>query len=145
VTAVETGIVLLIALTMLMAIFEYGRFLMVRQLAENAAREGARQAVSGTSVYATSDIQNTVLKYLAGQPLLNGSGQALAASDIQVYRADPSTGSPMASDSTWSDAAFGDAIAVKITAKYKPILPTFGFLPSSVPVNTTAVMLSEAN
>jgi Flp pilus assembly protein TadG len=145
VTAVETAIVLTTVVIMLLAIVEYGRFLMVRQLAENAAREGARQAVAGTTVYTTSNIQNTVVQYLAGVPLQNTSGQALQASDIQVYRADATTGNANATDSDWTHASYGEAIAVKIDARYKPILPTLGLLPSLAPVKTTAVMLSEAN
>jgi Flp pilus assembly protein TadG len=145
VTMVETAIVIGVALVCLLAVFEYGRFVMVRQLAQNAVREGARQAVVGTTTQTTANIQNTVITYLASQPLQNGGGQALSASDVQVYRADPTTGNPNASDSTWTDASFGDAIAVKVNAYYKPILPTFGFLPGQVPVNVTCVMLCEAN
>jgi Flp pilus assembly protein TadG len=118
---------------------------MVRQLAQNAVRDGARTAVTGTTTQTTSAIQSQVLADLAGQPLLNGSGQALQTSDIQVYRADPTTGNQNATDSTWTDAGFGDAIAVKISGTYKPILPTFGFLPASVPITVEAMMLCEAN
>jgi Flp pilus assembly protein TadG len=145
VTMVETAVVLGVCLICLLAIFEYARLLLVCQLAQNAVREGARQAVAGTTTQSTAAIQNTVIQYLAGQPLQNGSGQALSASDVQVYRADPTTGNPSSSDSTWSDAAFGDTIVVKLNAQYRPILPTFGFLPGTVSVNVTAAMLSEAN
>jgi Flp pilus assembly protein TadG len=145
VTMVETAIVLGLTLVCMLAIFEYGRFLMVRQLAQNAVREGARLAVTGTTTQTTANIQSTVLTYLAGQPLQNSSGQALSASDVQVYWAVNSTGAQNSSDSTWSDAPFGSAIAVKVNAYYQPIVPTFGFLPNPVPVTVSSVMLSEAN
>src|SRR5208282_941126 len=90
-TVVEVALVLLVCLIFMFAIYEYGRFLMMRQLVENAAREGARQAVTGTNTVSTAQIQNTVLQYLANQPLQNASGSALQASDIQVFQANPAT------------------------------------------------------
>jgi Flp pilus assembly protein TadG len=45
--AVEFGVVLPILLVMLLGIWEVGRVLQVRQILNNAAREGARQAASG--------------------------------------------------------------------------------------------------
>ena len=144
-TAVETAVVFLIVTVVMMAVFEYGRAMMVRQLVDNAAREGARQATAGTSTYSTADIQQNVFNRLAGQALLNSSGQPLAPSDIQVYWADPSTGQPASGDSNWTDAQFGQTIAVRINAQFKPMLPSFGFLPTSIPVNVTAMTQSEAN
>jgi Flp pilus assembly protein TadG len=46
---VETAVVLNVLLLMVLGIFEYGRLVMIRQLMLNAAREGARMAVVGTS------------------------------------------------------------------------------------------------
>jgi Flp pilus assembly protein TadG len=134
VTLVEMAIVVGVCLILLLAIFEYGRFIMVKQLVENAAREGARQAVVSTNTLTTQDIQNTVTNYLVGQPLQN--------LNIQVYKADPTTGANLG---TWNSAAFGDGIAVQVTGGYKPILPTFGFLPATVTVQAESLMRSEAN
>src|SRR5207249_4852090 len=78
-TLVETAIVISACLVLLFAVFEYGRFVMLKQLLENAAREGARQAVTGTSTLTTSDIQATVTQYLAGQPLANVTTQVYLA------------------------------------------------------------------
>ncbi len=136
------------ALAMLMfAIFEYGRFLMVKHLLDHAVREGAREAVVNTSTTPVPDIQATVFGYLTGQPLLNSSGVALSKTDIQVFRADPATGLPMtdAKGSTWTNAAFGEAIAVKLNAQYRPMLPTFGIIPDPIPVSFICVMRSEGN
>jgi len=144
-TVVEVALVLLVCLIFMFAIYEYGRFLMMRQLVENAAREGARQAVTGTNTVSTAQIQNTVLQYLANQPLQNASGSALQASDIQVFQANPATGHPATPDSTWNDAAFGSPIAVQVNAYYAPMLPTWGYLRTAAPVSATAMMLSEAN
>jgi Flp pilus assembly protein TadG len=133
-TLVETAVVIGACLIFMLAIFEYGRFVMIRQLAENAAREGARQAIISTSSATTTDIQNNVTQRLAGQPL-----QGL---NIQVYKADPTSGANIGS---WNSAQFGEAIAVQVNGSYQPMLPTFGFLPSTVNIQTRAIMLSEAN
>src|SRR5262245_66688981 len=74
-TLVETAFVISACLTLMFAIFEYGRFVMIKQLMENAAREGARQATTGTGTLTTSDIQATVTQYLPGQPLASVTTQ----------------------------------------------------------------------
>ncbi len=145
--AVEFAIAFSALLVFFFAIFEYGRFLMMRHLVVNAAREGARQAIVNTGTSPVPDIQQTTFNYLAGQSLLNNAGNPLTKADIQVYRADPATGLAMTDSkgSTWTNAGFGEGIAVKITAKYQPMLPSFGMLPNPVPINFTCVMRSEAN
>jgi Flp pilus assembly protein TadG len=157
---VEFALCFPIVILFMFAIFEYGRFLMTRQLLDNAAREGARLAAADpgfnfdhTTLTATqhtlttSDIQNTVFDYLAGQPLSNASGQPLTATDISVYRADPVTGLPMTDwkGSAWTTASFGESIAIKITVLYTPIIPRFPFLVNPDPVSFICIMRSEAN
>jgi Flp pilus assembly protein TadG len=131
---VETAVVLIITMTFFFGIFEYGRLLMMRQLLDNAAREGARLAVVSTNNLATSDIQNCVTRRLAGQTLTNMS--------IQVYKADPSSG---ANIGEWTDAALGDCIAVAITGTYRPLIPRLTLVPTKLPMSAKAVMCSEAN
>jgi Flp pilus assembly protein TadG len=133
-TLVETAVVIGALLLMLLAIYEYGRFVMIKQLVANATREGARQAIVTTTSGTTSAVQGTVTNYLAGQPLQNLT--------INVYAVDPSTGNNLGS---WNSATFGNAIAVQVTANYQPMLPTFGFLPNPVNLKSTAIMRSEAN
>jgi len=142
---VETAIVLSIALTMTMAIFEYSRYFMLSELVNNAAREGARQAVVTTNTQNTATIQNTVFQYLAGQNLTNSSGKPFTASDVLVYQVNPATGVKTSPDSNWYDAAFGSSIMVQVNARFTPMLPTLKFLPTTVILQGTAVMSSEAN
>jgi Flp pilus assembly protein TadG len=142
-TVVETAVVLSVALLLTFAIYEYGRYFMLSQLVNNAAREGARQAVANTNSQNTAMIQNTVMQYLANQNFSDGT-DALAASDVIVQQVNPATLQPT-SDPNWYDAPFGSAIMVQVNAKFNPIFPTFGFLPSTITVKGTAVMLSEAN
>jgi Flp pilus assembly protein TadG len=144
-TVVETAVVLLIALTLTFAIFEYGRYFMLSQLVNNAAREGARQAVANTNTQNTAMIQNTVVQYLASQNFKDSSGNAFSASDVLVYQVNPATGVKTSPDSNWYDAAFGSSIMVQVNAKFTSMFPTFGFLPKTINLQGTAVMSSEAN
>lgn len=43
----------------------------------------------------------------------------------------------------WNTAVFTEKIAVTVDGTYRPILPTFLFMPSTISVTTTAVMGSE--
>lgn len=133
-TLVETAIVISLVLLIIMGIYEYGRFVMVRQVVQNAAREGARLAVVSTNTLTTADIQNRVTTYLAGQQLSNVN--------ITLYWADPNTGANLGA---WTDAGFGQGIAVQVSGDYKPVLPAMLFMSASLPLQVRAVMYSEAN
>ena len=144
-TVVETAFVLLIALTLTLAIYDYGRYFMLSQLVNNAAREGARQAVANTNTQNTAMIQNTVVQYLANQNFKDSSGNAFSASDVVVLQVNPATGAATSPDPNWYDAPFESAIQVQVNAKFTSLFPRFGFLPTTVNLQGTAVMLSEAN
>lgn len=137
-TAVEAAIVINLVLVLVLSVFEYGRLIMIKQLMDNAAREGARYAVvntNPTSNVTTSTIQSYTTGFLAGQPLAN--------SNIQVYQANPTTG---ANVGAWNSAAFGVDIAVQIDGDYTPVLPvTFGVMPAALHLTAKSVMRSEAN
>ena len=68
-TTVEAAIILLAFLMFVFGVFEAGRFLNTQQVVTNAAREGARLAVTplyGTNTLpTTSEIQDRVNEYLA--------------------------------------------------------------------------------
>jgi Flp pilus assembly protein TadG len=130
---VETTIVLSACLIFLFAVFEFGRVIMMRHLVSNAAREGAREAVTNTGALATSDIQTTVTNYLAGQHFQSVT--------IQVYQADPATGNNIGA---WNSAAFGGTVAVEINAVYQTMLPGLGWLPTTVPIKAKSMMRSES-
>jgi Flp pilus assembly protein TadG len=133
-TLVETTVVMSACLIFLFAIFEFGRILMVRQIIYNAAREGARQAVTNTNTLTTSDIQTTVTSYLAGQHFQNLT--------INVYMVDPATGNNIGA---WNSAAFGSTIAVEINADYNPMLPGLGWLAQKISLKGKSIMRSESN
>jgi len=101
--------------------------------------------VVSTNTQNTAAIQNTVVTYLANQNLTDSSGNPFSASDVVVIQVNPANGAPTSPDSNWYDAPFGSGIMVQVNASFTPLFPTFGFLPSQVPLVGTAVMTSEAN
>jgi Flp pilus assembly protein TadG len=132
----EAALVLPIALLFLLGILEYGRYLLVRQAADHACRSAARYAVVHTYDGTTADIQDEVRRLMAGLD------SQIRSAAINVYKADPTDGSNIG---TWTDAAFGETIAVQITGDYVPVAGRFLFMPESMPFNALAMMKSEAN
>jgi Flp pilus assembly protein TadG len=115
-------------------VLDYGRLVMIKQLLDNAAREGARQAVTNTGTMTTSQIQTIVTNYMAGQ--------TLSGMNIQVYQCDPTTGNNIGS---WNNTTLGGMIAVQVTGNFKPLLSTFSRIPNPLAMTTTAMMTCEAN
>jgi Flp pilus assembly protein TadG len=160
VTLVESTFVLSVCLLFLFGIFEYGRYIMLLQVMTNAAREGARYAAVTTNdanSNPTLDVQNYVLQTLAGQDgqLTGTNGVAFdQTTQVQVYRCDPTTFVPVDANgnavSSWTqapytNAGFGQTIAVTVTGNFTPALPSFLLMGNTVPIQATAVMYSEAN
>jgi Flp pilus assembly protein TadG len=140
-TIVESAIVISVFLLFLFGIFEYGRFVMTKQLMENAAREGARWAVANTYSGTTAQVQSAVdAKLGPGSKQLVGYS---SSTSISVYAAD-SSGNQI-TGTAWNNVAFGQNIAVVITGNYKPILPNLLFMNSTIALTAKAVMASEAN
>src|SRR5438876_6470734 len=102
-TLVETAVVLSILVLILFGLFEYGRFVMTKQLMENAAREGARWATVHTYDGTTAGVQDAVdAKLSVGRQQLFGY---LKTNNITVFAADDA-GNQIAGKN-WNDAAFG--------------------------------------
>lgn len=133
VTAVETALVLPICLVFIFGLFDFCRALMLRQVVDNAAREGARYATVSLYTVTTAQVQTVVQNFLAGQA---------PSATVSVYLANPATG---ANIGTWETATQGEAIGVQVATNYKPILSKFSLLPSTVPVSATVIMRSEGN
>lgn len=139
-TLVEAALVLSTCMLFCFGIYEYGRFLMLKNLLTNAAREGARLAVVNTDDYSTSQIRDAIDAVLAGQGnQLQGYNKSTS---ITVFRAD-SLGNQIGTD--WNNAKFGESVGVKITGNYQPILASFLGAQASFPISVTAIMNSEAN
>lgn len=141
-TIVETALVLPFILLLLFGILEYGRYLMIQHVVNNAAREGCRYALahtqpitisSTTTGNTTTDVTNKVSSFLAGL--------SLSSQNVQVYMSD-SVGN---NTGVWTNTKFGQYICVQITGNFNVITPTLLFMPGTIPVTVRAVMRSEAN
>lgn len=135
-TLVETAFIITLAAMFLFGIIEFARFIFVRQVADNAAREGARYAVvHATNSGLEDDTKAVVLQRMAG--VHNGVRNFV----IKVYKANDAgayAGSPESAD-------FGTNIAVEISCDYDPVLPAFLFLGNTIPIKAKVLMNSEAN
>jgi len=135
-TLVEFAVVISLFLLLAFGIFEYSRMIMMRQLVENAAREGARFAVVHTYDSTTPDVEARVRQRFAG---LDGQLQNLT---IQVFRCDAATGANLG---PWTDAQFGQSICVRVTGNFNTVLPSFLFMRNPIPIEGRVIMNSEAN
>ena len=148
VATVEAAVVLPLLLFVLIAIFEYGRYLVLRQVVSNAVREGARYAVvrSVDSTTFETQVRDAVDNRLGrlGSWIDNYSPSA----NISVYKSSPLTGANLGS---WKDAGFGEAITVEFSGTYRSTvtklpLPGFGAgLPGVMQLRARCLMFSEAN
>jgi len=136
---VEMAVVLVVFLTMLMGILEYGRYYYLVQVSNNAVREAARYAVvhtgDGTTTTEVSNVVTT--KMLGTENMLSGY-------TVSVQNVNTSTGATIA-NSNWNDAQFGGAIMVKISGTYTPTVPLLLFLPTSFTFEAATIMNSEGN
>jgi len=143
-TVVEMAFIALICFTFMFAIFEYGRYVFVRQVMENAARAGCRLAVAtATSTVgpttANNNLNATVNSLLASQELSNLT--------IATYQADNSGNNIGA----WTSTPFGRNIVVQIDADLPLLFPTFNFItqtggaPNSAHITVKSMMRGEAN
>jgi Flp pilus assembly protein TadG len=141
-TIVEMAFVAIVFFMFLFGVLEYARFIFIQNMLDTAAREGARFAVVQTSSgVTTAQVQNYVDAYLAGQ------GTALSGyvktTNITVFQASTTTG--LDNSGGWTNAGPGQAIGVKISGTYTPLLPNFLFMGTTLSIQGTAVMYSETN
>jgi len=148
-------------LALFFGIFEYGRFMMDRNLMDNAVRAACRLAlvyntdsnllgpgspyISGTTTTVT-DTVNTLLggrQYsdLTALPVITITGNQASTGTNAVYL----SGNAASSGSTLGISGLGpgDSITVSVTATYKFILPILIYVPNSVPLNSSVTMLCE--
>jgi Flp pilus assembly protein TadG len=164
ITIIEAALVLSVFLLLLFGIFEYCRFLLILHITNNAARDGARQAsvlVTSTATAATTRqqiIDYTTARMGGTQKNIEGFSVAVYAVDqagldlaTPVFRAKSKTSGVYPdpfnpSDPNhvdWNSAPFPERIAVTIKGTYRPLLPSFLFMPSSIPIEITAMMGGE--
>jgi Flp pilus assembly protein TadG len=147
-TAVECAFILGLLLLFIFGLLEYGRYAMMWQLVANAAREGARYAVVHTyDSTVVADTRTRVVAALGGQQSQFDGFNPV--NDIRVFHTDDS-GTNLGPA---TDATFGQAIAVEVTGRYRPIIPSLyvpfagnvSLIPDPVTITSRATMNSEAN
>lgn len=105
--AVEMALTLPVFITAILGIVEIGRGIMVSQILETAARNGARQAiVKGTTNAQVTSAVNTFLQTTANIP----------SADVTVSLADNGT-----NGASLANAATGDTISVTVTVPYSDV------------------------
>jgi Flp pilus assembly protein TadG len=139
---VETAVVLPLCLLFIFGIMEYGRYLMMMHLAHNAAREGARYAVSHTDpvvidgiTYGNNinDVKDVVTKFLTNKRFANQT--------INVYMSD-ANGNNIG---TWTNAGAGQLICVQLSGQFQWFTPRLLKMNSATNVQVRSVMRSESN
>ncbi len=132
-TAVETALVMLPLIMFLCGVFEYGRFLMVLNVLNNAAREGCRYAlVNNTASTITADVTAVVTTKMAGQTA------AFSTFNVSVSGTHSGVSTPV------NNLFPGDLITVTVSGKYKfmniiPVVP----MPSSLTITSSPTMVCE--
>ena len=163
-TSVEFAVVAVLLFMLLFGIFEYARFLFVYHLTENAARDAARFAAvhtgGGTMPGEPADVTTADVVQVwrtgvfanrqcgtgmcgAENQLTDYAVDVYAVPDAALYASPPDlnpVGKP-----AWTAAAFHQQIAVRVTATYRPVLPTLIGLRSDVPFTVTVLVGSEGN
>ncbi len=109
--AVELAVVAPLVLILLLGLLEFGRMVQVNQIVSNAAREGARQASTGTATYA--NVQTTVQNYLTRAGITNQTGLV-----VNVYDVTQGNSGPQFNPST---AAWMDQLQVYVSLPYSNV------------------------
>lgn len=144
---VETAMVMTPLVLLLFSIFEYGRFLMVRQLLNHAAREGCRYAaVNNTSSTLLTDVTTTVTTQMCGSATRDLTGFTVAISAVDAGGTDTAAWTSSSNQSAAITAILpGDPIAVKVTGTMTTMFPTLHFLPLSISMTSKVIMTCEGN
>ena len=121
-TAVETSLVLIPMLMLLFGVFEYGRFLMDRNVLDNAAREGCRYALANnnTDPNVVTSVQNIV------NTVMGGRQNAFSGFTVTVSGTHNGAATPV------GQLAPGDQITVQVSGTYHllNIVPLVSLQPS---------------
>jgi Flp pilus assembly protein TadG len=151
-TAVEFAFMAPFVFLILFGILEYCRYIMVRNVTENAVREGARYALARTDTLQTGINQAGIETYI--KDYINRSGSSVTGIVINVYRCNvygQPTNSLNVVQATSTGAAafdqtrFADYICIELTGAFRPVLPNFLLMNNITAVAASCVMCSEGN
>ncbi len=145
---VEFAFVAIIFFMVLFGIFEFAYLIMVKNMMDNAVREGTRYACVNTNAGSvlTDQIRDVVDQRI--KVLTNRMVGYNKNTSIEIRAVDPVTGSQLTSGGSnvdiW-DTSFGQFIEVRLTVLYRPIVPSLVSLPTTLTLTANAVTNSEAN
>jgi Flp pilus assembly protein TadG len=149
---VEFALVIPVVLSLLFTILESCRYMMIKQIAENAAREGARYAIARTDTLQTNCTTSTIQGVVQGY--LSNANVSLDNLAVTIYKANQA-GQPMdlnnnvvatpALAAAFDQTKFGDYIYVELKGKYKSVLPNFLSAVGGIDIIASSVMCSEGN
>ncbi len=140
--AVETALVLPMALLFLFGIMEYGRFVMTQQVLTNASREGCRYAVTHVNPVTLNGVTYGAATSNVTTIISNVSpGVELSAQNVSIYASD-ALGNNVGA---WNNAVEGQYICVQITGNYIPLLSTYLHMPASIAFKAQSVMIVEGS
>jgi Flp pilus assembly protein TadG len=148
---VEFAVVSPIIFMVLFGLFEWCRYIMARNVMENAVREGTRFAVARTDTLQTG--VDTARIRLEVNTMISRMGTSVTNTNIKVYKTNV-FGEPTdkngavvatASAADFDETKFGDYICVEVIGDYKPALPNFLHMGSITKIAATVIMVSEGN
>jgi hypothetical protein len=149
-TTVEFAVVAPIVFMMIFGVIEWCRYIMARNVTENAVREAARFTVARTDTLQTGINVAGIQAHV--QNFTSRMGTQLSNIQIFVYKTDvfgqptSNAGVVVPNRSTagaFDQTKFGDYICIELIADYKPALPNFLFMNSITQIRATAIMCSE--
>lgn len=129
----ETALVLSTLLTFVLGTFEYGRYMMMLNLVDNASREGCRYAlVNNTSTTISTDVTTLVTNYMAGQT------GAFTGFSVAV------SGTHSGTATAVNNLAPGDLITVTVSGTYNfmNVVP-FVNMPLTMSMKSAVTMVCE--
>jgi Flp pilus assembly protein TadG len=132
-TTVEVAVVLSVFLLLMFAIFEYGRYVMVRNVIVNAAREGCRYAiVHAQDATAVNDVRTQV------RAKMGGVDRQIPDLAISVF--------PTNNPTALLNAVNPDEpITVQVGGTFTSIFGNLPFMPHTLTVRSSAIMTCEGN
>ena len=165
-TSVEFAVVSIVLFLLLFGIYEYGRYLFIYHITNNAAHDAARFAVVHTGGPTMADDPATIdaddirevfyTGRVNGHPKVYGRGMfgmqhnidgiqvyVFAVPEADLYASPPNlspTGKP-----AWTTAKFHQKVAVRVEGTYKPVVTSLIGLASSFPFTVTVLMGCEGN
>jgi Flp pilus assembly protein TadG len=131
-TIVETALVILPVLLFFYGIFEYGRFVMDRNILNNAAREGCRYALANnTNTSINANVQSVVSNFMAGRDAASFTNFTVSV-----------TGTHQGVSTSVNNLVAGDSITVTVSGTYQFL--NFRLLPMpTLTVTSACTMICE--